>query len=61
MFEGLRNKALCKEGDTEYIKSVNFKSDYSCMALATNKGFKVFATQPLKLKQHRLPLNHLQI
>jgi len=53
MFETLQNKAPFKEGSTEYINSVSFNSDYSCIALATNRGFKIFTTEPLKLKQHR--------
>jgi len=32
---------------------LTFNWDNSCIALATSRGFKIFATEPLKLKQHR--------
>jgi hypothetical protein len=32
---------------------VSFNWDCSCIALATTRGFRVFTTQPLKLKQTR--------
>lgn len=37
----------------EIINTVSFNWDNTCIALATNKGFKIYATQPLKLKQYR--------
>jgi hypothetical protein len=37
----------------EIVHTVSFNWDNSCVALATNKGFKILSTQPLKLKQHR--------
>ena len=37
----------------EIINTISFNWDNSCIALATNKGFKIFNTQPLKLKQSR--------
>ena len=53
MFDSLRSKGPSKQDNVEYINTVSFNSDYSCIALATNKGFKVFTTEPLKLKQQR--------
>jgi hypothetical protein len=40
-------------GSTEIIHTVTFNADGSCVSLATNKGFKIFTTDPLKLRQHR--------
>jgi len=37
----------------EIVNTASFNWDNSCIALATNKGFKILSTQPLKLKQHR--------
>lgn len=37
----------------EKIYSISYNSDGSLMALATNRGFKVYSTNPAMLKQER--------
>ena len=37
----------------ESINCISYNPDNSCLALATNKGFKIYATDPLSLKQDR--------
>jgi len=35
------------------INGIRFNGDHSCMALATNKGFKIYSVEPFQLKQSR--------
>lgn len=35
------------------INSIHYNADRSCMALATNKGYKIFTLDPFVLKRDR--------
>lgn len=41
------------QSNKETINSINFNPDNTFAAVATSKGFKIFSTQPFKLKFQR--------
>lgn len=35
------------------INGIRFNGDHTCMAVATNRGFKIYSVEPFELKQTR--------
>ncbi len=41
------------EDDTKEINNLSFNSDFTCFAMATSRGFKIFRLNPTALLQER--------